>query len=101
MLDAKGLPKRVPAPDQRTLASIQFKRHRSVAELARQVEEVGRPVDLGEWGMTPPSVNACFDPPVNDIKFPAGVLQPPLCEYQVVDGLKVNGALTLGEAAHA
>ena len=44
----------------------------------REWAKVGKPVDHGEWGMTPPTVNAYFNPQMNDINFPAGVLQPPL-----------------------
>jgi len=44
----------------------------------RDWAKVGKPVDRGEWGMTPPTVNAYYDPQMNDINFPAGVLQPPL-----------------------
>ncbi len=47
-------------------------------ETARQLSKIGRPVDRGEWGMTPPTVNAYYDPQKNDINFPAGVLLPPL-----------------------
>ena len=47
-------------------------------ENARQWAKVGKPVDRTEWGMTPPTVNAYYDPQMNDINFPAGVLQPPL-----------------------
>jgi endothelin-converting enzyme/putative endopeptidase len=46
-------------------------------EFDRQVAKIGKPVDRGEWGMTPPTVNAYYDPQMNDINFPAGVLQPP------------------------
>lgn len=46
-------------------------------EFARQLAKIGKPVDRGEWGMTPPTVNAYYDPQMNDINFPAGVLQPP------------------------
>ncbi len=44
----------------------------------RQLTKIGKPVDRGEWEMTPPTVNAYYDPQMNDINFPAGVLQPPL-----------------------
>jgi putative endopeptidase len=44
----------------------------------REWNKLGKPVDLNEWGMTPPTVNAYFNPQMNDINFPAGVLQPPL-----------------------
>ena len=47
-------------------------------EYQRQAAKIGQPVDLNEWGMTPPTVNAYYDPPKNDINFPAGVLMPPL-----------------------
>ncbi len=47
-------------------------------ELARQLGRIGRAVDRGEWIMTPPTVNAYYDPQKNDINFPAGVLLPPL-----------------------
>ena len=47
-------------------------------EFDRQLAKIGRPVDRLEWGMTPPTVNAEYDPQRNDINFPAGILQPPL-----------------------
>ena len=46
-------------------------------EEARRWSKLGKPVDRNEWGMTPPTVNAYFNPQMNDINFPAGVLQPP------------------------
>ncbi|HTS06884.1 MAG TPA: M13 family metallopeptidase [Candidatus Eisenbacteria bacterium] len=46
-------------------------------EFNRQLGKIGKPVDRGEWDMTPPTVNAYYDPQMNDINFPAGVLQPP------------------------
>ena len=46
-------------------------------EFNRQIAKIGKPVDKGEWQMTPPTVNAYYDPQMNDINFPAGVLQPP------------------------
>jgi putative endopeptidase len=46
-------------------------------EFDRQLTKIGKPVDRGEWDMTPPTVNAYYDPQMNDINFPAGVLQPP------------------------
>ena len=47
-------------------------------EFHRQLAKIGKPVDRGEWQMTPPTVNAYYDPQMNDINFPAGTLQPPL-----------------------
>jgi putative endopeptidase len=46
-------------------------------EFDRTLAKIGKPVDHGEWGMTPPTVNAEYDAQLNDINFPAGVLQPP------------------------
>ena len=42
----------------------------------RELAKIGKPVDHTEWGMTPPTVNAYYDPSMNDINFPAGILQP-------------------------
>jgi endothelin-converting enzyme/putative endopeptidase len=47
-------------------------------EFHRWLAKIGKPVDHTEWEMTPPTVNAEYDPQKNDINFPAGVLQPPL-----------------------
>jgi endothelin-converting enzyme/putative endopeptidase len=47
-------------------------------EFDRQLAKIGKPVDKGEWLMTPPTVNAYYDSQMNDINFPAGILQPPL-----------------------
>jgi endothelin-converting enzyme/putative endopeptidase len=43
----------------------------------RQLHKIGKPVDHAEWDMTPPTVNAYYDPSMNDINFPAGILQTP------------------------
>jgi predicted metalloendopeptidase len=42
----------------------------------RELNKIGQPVDKSEWGMTPPTVNAYYDPSMNNINFPAGILQP-------------------------
>jgi putative endopeptidase len=47
-------------------------------ENQRELNKIGKPVNRKEWEMTPPTVNAYYDPQMNDINFPAGVLQPPL-----------------------
>jgi putative endopeptidase len=54
-------------------------------ESRRQLNKIGKPVDRTEWGMTPPTVNAYYDPQMNDINFPAGVLQPPLFDPKMDD----------------
>lgn len=50
----------------------------TVFDLKRQLARIGRPVDRDEWFMTPATVNAYYNPSMNDINFPAGVLMPPL-----------------------
>jgi endothelin-converting enzyme/putative endopeptidase len=49
----------------------------SSAEFERWVAKIGKPVDRSEWTMTPPTINAYYDPQLNTINFPAGILQPP------------------------
>jgi len=54
-------------------------------EARRQLNKIGKPLDRGEWGMTPQTVNAYYNPQMNDINFPAGVLQPPLFDTKLDD----------------
>jgi len=54
-------------------------------EVQRDLNKIGKPVDRNEWGMTPPTVNAYYNPQMNDINFPAGVLQPPLYDPKMDD----------------
>jgi putative endopeptidase len=49
----------------------------SAFEYERWVQKIGKPVDRSEWTMTPPTINAYYDPQLNTINFPAGILQPP------------------------
>ncbi|MDP9038393.1 MAG: M13 family metallopeptidase, partial [Acidobacteriota bacterium] len=72
-------------------------------EDAREWHKLGKPVDLNEWGMTPPTVNAYFNPQMNDINFPAGVLQPPLYDIKEDDAPNYgNTGATIGhELTHA
>lgn len=49
----------------------------------RQLAKIGKPVDRGEWDMTPPTVNAYYNPTMNDMNFPAGVLLPPLFDLSI------------------
>ena len=46
-------------------------------EVKRQYNKIEKPTDRKDWTMTPPTVNAYYRPPMNDINFPAGILQPP------------------------
>ncbi len=66
-------------------------------ENRREIAKIGKPVDRGEWQMTPPTVNAYYDPQMNDINFPAGVLQPPLYDPKLDDAPNYgNTGATIG-----
>jgi putative endopeptidase len=54
-------------------------------DLQRQMSRIGQPLDRGEWFMTPATVNAYYNPSMNDINFPAGVLMPPLYDPKLDD----------------
>jgi endothelin-converting enzyme/putative endopeptidase len=56
-------------------------------ELHRNYDKLGKPVDKSEWGMTPPTVNAYYAPPQNNINFPAGILQPPFYNPKADDAV--------------
>lgn len=72
-------------------------------EMRRDLAKIGKPLDRSEWHMTPPTVNAYFDPQMNDINFPAGVLQPPLFDPKMDDAPNYgNTGGTIGhELTHA
>jgi putative endopeptidase len=59
--------------------------HADAFEVQRQLNKIGRPVDHDEWGMTPPTVNAYYNPSMNEIVFPAGILQPPFFDPKADD----------------
>jgi putative endopeptidase len=52
-------------------------------EADRGMAKIGKPLDRKEWGMTPPTVNAYYSPPRNEIVFPAGILQPPFFDKSI------------------
>ncbi|MGB9363308.1 MAG: M13 family metallopeptidase, partial [Candidatus Sulfotelmatobacter sp.] len=56
-------------------------------EFERWVAKIGKPVDRSEWTMTPPTINAYYDPQLNTINFPAGILQPPFFEKNMDDAV--------------
>lgn len=60
-------------------------------EIRRQINKLGKPVDKGEWEMTPQTVNAYYNPPFNEIVFPAGILQPPFYNYKVDEAVNYGG----------
>ena len=56
-----------------------------------EIKHFGKPIDRGEWGMTPPTVNAYYNPPMNEIVFPAGILQPPFYDPKADDAVNYGG----------
>ena len=66
-------------------------------ESRRDLAKIGKPLDRTEWFMTPPSVNAYFDTQLNDVNFPAGILQPPLFDPKMDDAPNYgNTGMTIG-----
>jgi putative endopeptidase len=60
-------------------------------ELRRNLNKFGKPVDPTEWDMTPPTVNAYYDPAQNNINFPAGILQPPFYDNSIDPAVNFGG----------
>ncbi len=60
-------------------------------EVKRNLNKIGQPLDKKEWGMTPPTVNAYYNPPENNINFPAGILQPPFFDKSADDAVNFGG----------
>jgi putative endopeptidase len=60
-------------------------------EVRRNLGKIGKPVDKTEWGMTPPTVNAYYNPTINEIVFPAGILQPPFYDPKADDAFNYGG----------
>ncbi len=71
-------------------------------EVKRNWAKVGKPVDRGEWGMTPPTVNAYYNPQLNEIVFPAGILQAPFYDPNADDAVNYGamGAVIGHEMTH-
>jgi putative endopeptidase len=57
----------------------------------RDIDKIGKPVDRTEWGMTPPTVNAYYSPLMNEIVFPAGIMQPPFFNPNADDAVNYGG----------
>jgi len=66
-------------------------RHSIEFETARQLGKIGQPLDRTEWGMTPPTVNAYYNSGMNEIVFPAGILQPPFYSPTADDAVNYGG----------
>jgi putative endopeptidase len=60
-------------------------------EIRYRLSKLGKPVDRTEWGMTPPTVNAYYNPSMNEIVFPAGILQPPFFNATADDAVNYGG----------
>jgi putative endopeptidase len=72
------------------------------AEYEREVQRQGGEVDRSEWGMTPQTVNAYYNPPMNEIVFPAAILQPPFFNMEADDAVNYGaiGAVIGHEIGH-
>lgn len=62
-------------------------RRASAWRVRENLAKLGKPIDRKEWGMTPPTVNAYYSPTMNEIAFPAGILQPPFFDPQADDAV--------------
>ncbi len=127
--DLKDLPWMTPETKKRALAKLdaiankigypaKWKNYSSVAispddlvgdirratlfETRRTLNKIGRPVDKNDWDMTPPTVNAYYDPQQNNINFPAGILQPPFYsdKFSTAQNLGGIGAVIGHEMTH-
>jgi putative endopeptidase len=63
----------------------------AVFERNWNLDHLGKPVDEKEWEMTPPTVNAYYNPSMNDINFPAGILQPPFFDFTIDPAVNFGG----------
>ncbi len=72
-------------------------------EHKRQMAKLGKPIDRTEWGMTPPTINAYYNPVMNEIVFPAGIMQPPFFNPDADDAVNYGsmGAVIGHELTHA
>ncbi|MDH7444159.1 M13 family metallopeptidase [Aquimarina sp. 2201CG14-23] len=82
-----------------------FENMMAVAEwgFKKNISEIGEPVDKTEWGMSPQTVNAYFNPLFNEIVFPAAILQPPFYNYTADEAVNYGGigAVIGHEISHA
>ncbi len=63
----------------------------AIFERNYNLNKLGKPVDEKEWGMTPPTVNAYYSSSMNDINFPAGILQPPFFDFTIDPAVNFGG----------
>ena len=100
MVKLQGIANKIGYPDNwRDYSSVKVERTDLLGnvrrgagfEIHRDLNKIGQPVDHKEWGMTPPTVNAYYNPQMNDINFPAGILQLPFYSKDQPLGLNFGG----------
>ncbi|MEO8593571.1 MAG: M13 family metallopeptidase [Candidatus Solibacter sp.] len=100
LLKLKAITNKIGYPEKwRDYSSVVIKRDDAIGngfradefEFQRVLNKIGKPVDPLEWGMTPPTVNAYYDPQMNNINFPAGILQPPFFDSSMDDAVNFGG----------
>jgi putative endopeptidase len=100
LVKLQAITNKIGYPDNwRDYSSVEIKRDDAIGngfradqfEFQRQLDKIGKPVDRLEWGMTPPTVNAYYDPQMNNINFPAGILQPPFFDNAMDDAVNFGG----------
>jgi putative endopeptidase len=105
------LTKKIGYPDKwRDFSGLQIDRSSYVLNVIRAnifnnlflINQLGKPVDRSQWGMTPPTVNAYYNPSWNEIVFPAGILQPPFFDPNADDAVNYGriGAVIGHEMTH-
>jgi endothelin-converting enzyme/putative endopeptidase len=100
LVKLQAIANKIGYPDNwRDYSSVEIKRDDAIGngfradqfEFQRQLNKIGKPVDRLEWSMTPPTVNAYYDPQMNNINFPAGILQPPFFDSAIDDAVNFGG----------
>ncbi len=100
LVKLKAITNKIGYPDKwRDYSSVAIKRDDALGnddratefEFHRILNKIGKPVDRYEWDMTPPTVNAYYDPLMNNINFPAGILQPPFFDTKMDDAVNFGG----------
>ena len=111
LLKLHAIVKKIGYPDKwKDYSSITITRNDIIANLRatanysykRDIAKINKPVDRSEWQMTPPTINAYYDPTQNNINFPAGILQPPFYFSKGDDAVNYGGiGLVIGhEISH-
>jgi len=100
LIKLQAITNKIGYPDHwRDYSSVEIQRDDAIGngfradqfEFQRQLNKIGKPVDRLEWFMTPPTVNAYYDPQLNNINFPAGILQPPFFDSAIDDAVNFGG----------